>query len=270
MELTPLDTSTHKEDTANDIKNAFGPSIEMSTREGLVVAGKTQQILTKEMEDREEATKFVEMVKPYLSEGVKIGMNWLKRKRSSHKDATKTLSLPDYLLTLVNWPTKKELFKLYNKNHFAKQLKELTASKKTYPNDLQVIHKYMTYVILPMMHEFMLSEIEEFRRQNPQLSDCKTSLVAAQVYGSLKMEILSMTKEFIEGMTESDIDEGAAGDYVLEKLMESIPRKLEEAGEEIGDFAPGRFAQSNDFNDAKDQLESQIRVLVMKHSKKTD
>ena len=117
MELTPLDTKAHKEDIAEDIKIAFGPYIEMSTKDGLIVAGKTQKILNEELEHNEFASKFIDNVKPYLSEGVEVGMNYFKSKKKCsqgcpqgyHKDAdtkhTKQF-LANYILRDINWPTK--------------------------------------------------------------------------------------------------------------------------------------------------------------------
>ena len=125
----------------------------------------------------------------------------------------------------------------------------------------------MTHAMMPMMQKFISNEIDEFRRQNPQLSKCQTSVVAAQAYGELKMEILTLTKEHVESMAESDMDEDVAADHVLEKLMQSILTKLEDAGEEMGDFERGKFKQSDVFNDAKAQLESRIRLIVLKQLK---
>ena len=58
MEIAPLDTSVLKEDIADDIKNVFASSIEMSTKEGLIIAGKIQTILNEENENPEIANEF--------------------------------------------------------------------------------------------------------------------------------------------------------------------------------------------------------------------
>ena len=267
MEMTPLNTTVLKEDIADDIKNAFGPSIEMSTKEGLIIAGKTQTILNEEMENHKMANEFMEIVKPYLSDGVEVEMNWLMSRGKSYKEARSKQFLISFLFSDVNWPTKKDLFQYYSKRSFAEKFAKLTSSQKKFPEDIQVINMYMTHVIMPMMQEFISNEIDEFRRQNPQLSKCQTSVVAAQAYGELKMEILTLTKEHVESMAESDMDEDVAADQVLEKLMQSILTKLEDAGEEMGDFERGKFKQSDVFNDAKAQLESRIRLIVLKQLK---
>ena len=267
MEMTPLNTTVLKEDIADDIKNAFGPSIEMSTKEGLIIAGKTQTILNEEMENHKMANEFMEIVKPYLSDGVEVEMNWLMSRGKSYKEARSKQFLISFLFSDVNWPTKKDLFQHYSKHSFAEKFAKLTSSQKKFPEDIQVINMYMTHVIMPMMQEFISNEIDEFRRQNPQLSKCQTSVVAAQTYGELKMEILTLTKEHVESMAESDMDEDVAADHVLEKLMQSILTKLEDAGEEMGDFERGKFKQSDVFNDAKAQLESRIRLIVLKQLK---
>merc|ERR1719367_150909 len=268
--MTPLNTTVLKEDIAEDIKNAFGPSIEMSTKEGLIIAGKTQTILNEENENPEMANEFMEIIKPYLSDGVEVEMNWLMSKGKSYKDARSKQFLFTFLFSDVNWPTKKDLFQHYSKQSFSEKFTKLTSSQKPFPEDIQAINMYMTQLIMPMMQEFISNEIDEFRRQNPQLSKCQTRVVAAQTYGELKMEILSLTKEHVESMAESDMDEDVAADYVLEKIMQSLFKKLGEAGEESGDFVPGKFMQSDVFNDAKAQLESQIRSTVMKQLTKME
>jgi len=270
MEITPLDTPVLKEDIADDIKNVFASSIEMSTKEGLIIAGKIQTILNEENENPEMANEFMEIIKPYLSDGVEVEMNWLMSKGKSYKDARSKQFLFTFLFSDVNWPTKKDLFQHYSKQSFAEKFTKLTSSQKPFPEDIQAINMYMTQLIMPMMQEFISNEIDEFRRQNPQLSKCQTSVVAAQTYGELKMEILALTKEYIESMAESDMNENVAADYVLEKIMQSLLKKLEEAGEESGDFVPGKFMQSDVFNDAKAQLESQIRSTVMKQLTKME
>lgn len=274
MELTPLDTKAHKEDIAEDIKIAFGPYIETSTKDGLIVAGKTQKILNEELEHNEFATKFLDNIKPYLSEGVEVGMNYLKSKKGCRvcqgdKVAQSKEWLANYILKDINWPTKQDLFQHYSKSSFAKVLEKETSSEKMYPDDIEVINIYMTQVILPMMQEFMFQEIVEFRRQNPELSKCGTKIVAATVYGSVAMKVVSLTKEYVESMGESEVNEQAAFNFVLQKLNDSLPKKIEQAGEDYQDFAPEKFMQSEAFKDVEAQLKSKIQTLVMKQSSKT-
>ena len=145
-------------------------------------------------------------------------------------------------------------------------LEKETSSEKMYPEDIEVINIYMTQVILPRMQEFMFQEIDEFRRQNPQLSKCGTKIVAATVYGSVAMEVVSLTKEYVESMGESEVNEQAAFNFVLQKLKDSLPKKIEQAGEDYDDFAPEKFKQSEAFNDVEAQLKSKIKSLVMKQS----
>ena len=276
MELTPLDTQAHKEDIAEEIKIAFGPYIEMSTKDGLIVAGKTQKILNEELEHNEFATKFIDNIKPYLSEGVEVGMNHFKSKKRCtqgcggsqgyHKDAYTKQWLANYILKDINWSTKKDLFQHYSKSSFAKVLEKETSSEKMYPEDIEVIDIYMTQVILPKMKEFMFQEIDEFRRQNPQLSKCGTKIVAATVYGSVAMKVVSLTKEYVESMGESEVNKQAAFNFVLQKLNDSLLKKIEQAGEDYDDFAPEKFKQSQAFNDVEAELKSKIQSLVMKQS----
>ena len=120
------------------------------------------------------------------------------------------------------------------------------------------------------MYDFMIQEADEFRRQNPQLDKCGTSIIAATVYGSMKMEVISLTKQYVETTTETNADEEAAVDYVLEQLKEALPKKIEKEAEDQGDYEAGKFMQSEAFKDVKLQLESRIYSLVMKHSQKTN
>ena len=269
-DLKPLDTTNLKKEAAEYVKDTFGPSLEKSTQEALIVAGKTQMVMNEEMKNHKFATEVMEMIKPYLSDGVQVGMTYFKAKGLSYKGAFNPLYLARYILSVFRWSTKDDLYTIFSKSTFAKKLEKVTNSKKSYPDDLSIISKYMAYVIEPKMYDFMIQEADEFRRQNPQLDKCGTSIIAATVYGSMKMEVISLTKKYVETTTETNADEEAAVDYVLEQLKEALPKKIEKEAEDQGDYEAGKFMQSEAFKDVKLQLESRIYSLVMKHSQKTN
>merc|ERR1712241_1207597 len=117
--------------------------------------------------------------------------------------------------------------------------------------------------IMPKMTEIILIQVEEFRRNNPQLSKCGESVLAATVVGSIKARVKSLANEYLTSMNDK-ADEDAVVKHVKETLKKSIHKVIEEEAEESGDFVSGKFKESGTFEEVKLQVESSIHSIVMR------
>merc|ERR1719350_2769462 len=150
---------------------------------------------------------------------------------------------------------------------FAKKFQEMIESKKPFP-ELKSIRNYDRNVVYPMIVNVVNAKIENFRQNNPQLSKCGASVLAATVVGSVKKEVKSLTKKFLEDMSDSSPSSDDAAEYVLKSLKKSLDKAIEMESEDQGGFQSEMFMKSDAFEDIKLQVESSISSIVMKQMKK--
>ena len=126
----------------------------------------------------------------------------------------------------------------------------------------------------PEIHEFIMEEVDEFRKQNPQFSDCGASVFAATVVGTLKSTVQEMTRKFLEEEYDDTMDEQAVIEQITEKANESVVTALEVEAHEIRGFDSGKFADSEEFDDVKARVDSGLYTIIMKemakHNKKKE
>jgi hypothetical protein len=131
---------------------------------------------------------------------------------------------------------------------------------------LDVLDQFQKVIINPKINELMMENIDDFRRQHPQFTRCGANILAATVVGSMKANIKSLTRQYLENMASSpDVtDDQAAIDYVFSMVNESLPKKIEEEAEEQRDFDSGMFLDSDAFDDVNVRIESSISSIVIK------
>merc|ERR1711997_409564 len=111
--------------------------------------------------------------------------------------------------------------------------------------------------------------LENFSQNNPQLSKCGASVLAATVVGSVKEQVKSLANKFVEDMSDSSPSSDDAADYVLKALKKPLDKAIEMESEDQGGFQSEMFMKSDAFEDIKLQVESSISSIVMKQMEKT-
>jgi len=262
------------EDALRQIKENFGSQLEMATHNGLVRAGKFQNVLTKEMEDHAIVTNFVEMAKPDITAAVESIMNWLKSRGISAKGVVKEDILLSYIMARARVPGKNIHITVHAIGELTKKFQALVKSEKSWPH-LFVIDRFTSGVVYPMIQEVVIESIEKFRQNNPQLSECGSTVFAATIVGSIKAEVKSLTQQYLTTMTGSvstDVTDGdqSALNYVLEAIKESLQKAIEEEAMDQENFESDMFMKSKAFEDINLQVESSIHSIVMKELQKSD
>ena len=238
-DISQIETPELEEEAINEIEDILGGKLEMATKDGLVVAGKLQNAFNQELLDHSIAMNYIEEVKPLIKSGVEASMKKLQDRGLSHKGRINDALLVRYILWRSNY-VPANLRKSYGLDEFAKRFQTLIGSEKSIPESISVLATFRRHFIEPKMKELVLKNVEEFRRKNPQLSKCGESILAARVVGSIKGRVKSLTKEYVTSMKDSSsntqIDEQAVVNYVMETLKELLPQLIEEEAEESGDF----------------------------------
>lgn len=272
-DISRIETPELEEAAIQEVEGILGPQLEMSTRDGIVVAGKLQNALNQELMDQSLSTNYIEEVTPLVESGVEATMKMLQDKGLSHKGRLNDAFLVRYILRRARYAKSHDLRKSYSLVEFSKRFQNLIGAEKTLP-DTSAIRRYRRNVIDPKMNELILNNVVEFRRKNPQLSKCGESILAARVVGSIKGRVKSLTKEYLTSMKDSSSNGETNGQdvlkYVLETMKESLPKLIEEESEESGDFESGKFKESAVYEDVKLQVESNIHSVVMRELNKSE
>ena len=257
--INKKETPGAAEDAVQQIVEKFGPELEMATKNGLMLAGKLQNVLIKEMEDHTISSNFVESMKAPITTVVDETMTRLKNKGISAKGVIIQWKLMRYIMYGV-WNKGKDIV---NEEEITKAFETILELKTSLPK-LLVLTRF-THSLHPMIEKVTEQEVERFRQNNPQLSECGTSAFAATVVGSVKSKIKSLARQYMEGFSSNnDIDEQSAVDYVLQALKNSLLKAIEEQAMDQEDFDPENLMKSDALDDINLQIESSIHSIVMK------
>ena len=267
MNVKKFETPGSKELASKQIVESFGSHLEKAAKNGLVTAGRLQDALIKEKEELSLANEYVEMVTPYIATGVEAAMLRLKRKGVSAKGVIHQGRLVRYALRKTWITTKMDVANNHALETFSKKFQEMIESEKPFP-ELTSIKNYHRNVVYPMIVDVVNEKIEDFRQNNPQLSKCGASVLAATVVGSVKEQVKSLTNKFVEDMSDSSPSSDDAADYVLKSLKKSLDKAIEMESEDQGGFQSEMFMKSDAFEDIKLQVESSISSIVMKQMEK--
>lgn len=272
MNVKKIESPEAAENAMQQVKDNFGPRLEMATYDGLVRAGKMQNVLLKEMKDHEVATSYMEMAKPDIKAAVDSTMNWLQGRGSAAKGVVRDDILLRYMMYRASVPGRNTPVTYGAIAEIEDKFRALTESEKPWPH-LVVVDRYTRSVVYPMIKNAVVENIEEYRQNNPQLSKCGSTVFAATVVGSVKAEVKSMVKQYLttmEGSGSSDVtDTKAAFDYVLEATRESLQNAVEEEAMDQGTFDTDTFMNSEAFEDINLQVESSIQSIVIKELQKS-
>jgi len=267
MNVKKFATPESKELASKQIVESFGSHLEKAAKNGLVTAGRLQDALIKEKEEHSLANEYVEMVTPYIATGVEAAMSRLKRKGVSAKGIIHQGRLVRYALRKTWITTKMDVGNNHAIETFTKKFQEMIESEKPFP-ELTAIKNYHRNAVYPMIVKVVNEKIEDFRQNNPQLSKCGASVLAATVVGSVKEEVKSLTNKFVEDMSDSSPSSDDAAEYVLKSLKKSLDKAIEMESEDQGGFQSEMFMKSDAFEDIKLQVESSISSIVMKQMEK--
>lgn len=263
-DLKKIETPDLEEDMMQEIDDILGAVLEIATKDGLVVAGKLQNALNQESMDQSLTKNYIEEVTPLLTSTVQKAMTYLHNKGLSHKGRINE----GLLLRYIKRKAPSEFSNSFKVGEFSRRFQTLIGSVKPLP-PTSAMNKFRRDLVIPKVTEIILKSVEEFRRNNPQLSKCGESILAASVVGSIKGRVKSVANEYLTTMNDK-ADEEAVVKHVKETLKKSIQEVIEEEAEESGDFESGKFKESDTYEEVKLQVESSIHSIVMKVMKKSE
>lgn len=253
------------EDSLQQISERFEPQLNKAIRDGLMYAEKLQVALQQEMVDHSVTAELIEMVDPLIKTGVLNVMNSLQSRGFAAPGVINEYRLKRYIVNNIRYNSGKNIQSHFVYNGLKSRFQKLIDSDIPLPL-LDVFHQFQQNMLNTKIDMLIMQNIDEFRRKHPQFTKCGANILAATVVGTLKANVKSLTKQYLQNMeSASDVtDEQAVIDYVLEMLNESLPKTIEKEAEEQRDFSSGMFLDSKAFDDVKVRIESSIHSIVIK------
>ena len=250
------------------ITDNFEPMLKEATRAGLIFGGELQAVLNQEMIDHVVRDEVLEMLKPIIKPAVVNVMTWLHTKGWSAPGVAH-----DYIITKF---VKGDIWGKHRKSIDGDSTYEALATKfqnlidPDFPLSKLRLNSLSNLldIFKPEIHKYLFEEVDEFRKQNPQFSDCGASVFAATVVGTLKSTVLDITRKFLEEEYNGTIDEQAAMEQIAEKANESVVTAIELEAHEIRGWDSGKFADSDEYDDIKARVDSGLYNIIMKEMEK--